>query len=379
MTDSSSSNPQPPSAVDSAEELLVRIPSAIVHLVDKEQSIELAYGNLELILLRQNDAAVAVLARIGDQIQWPITKDEAIVKLDDSHYFFTLNTEDGILNYGLTIPSKGQEALLEEFDAVLDKYSGFSEQRVAGAEGVGWWVAAKEAAPEELERDEGRREKVEESSAAYWTTLAPNVEEYSGRVARMIAAGSGQVIRGILWCGDVTAERLKWGNDFLRRRLGKRENAQVSPQCFQRIARVKKMTKMSEDVATGILSGVIKVSETITGTVVNSKVGKKFFNMLPGEIILASLDGFNKVCDAVEVAGKKVMSTSSESTTELMREKYGEEAGKATNQGLEAAGHALGTAWAVFKLRKALNPKRVVKPTTLVKAAASASKPKSST
>lgn len=87
----------------------------------------------------------------------------------------------------------------------------------------------------------------------------------------------------------------------------------------------------------------------------------------------------DKVCDAVEVAGKKVMSTSSESTTELMREKYGEEAGKATNQGLEAAGHALGTAWAVFKLRKALNPKRVVKPTTLVKAAASASKPKSST
>lgn len=59
------------------------------------------------------------------------------------------------------------------------------------------------------------------------------------------------------------------------------------------MSRVKKMTKMSEDVATGILSGVIKVSETITGTVVNSKVGKKFFNMLPGEIILASLDGFS--------------------------------------------------------------------------------------
>ena len=237
MSRSNSTDHKPPAAVDSAEELLIRIPSAIVHLIDKEQSIELAYGHFELILLRQNDAAVAVLARIGDQIQWPLTKDEAAVKLDDSHYFFTLNTKDGVLNYGLTIPSKGQEALIEEFDALLDKYGGFSEQRVAGAESVGWWKAAKEAAPEELERDEGRREKLGESSAAYWTTLAPNVEEYSGRVARMIAAGSGQVIRGILWCGDVTAERLKWGNDFLRRRLGKRENAQVSPQCFQRIAR----------------------------------------------------------------------------------------------------------------------------------------------
>lgn len=362
----------------SEEELLIRIPSAMVHLIDDQHSIELAYGDLELILLRQNAAAVAVLARIGDQIQWPLTEDEAAVKLDDSHYFFTLNSKDGILNYGLTIPSKGQEDLLKQFDAILEKYSGFSQQRVSGVEGsTGWWLAAREAAPEELEIDEQRREEVEESSAAYWTTLAPNVEEYSGRsVARMIAAGSGQVIRGILWCGDVTADRVKWGNDLLRRRMGKRENggdAKVSPECFQRIARVKKMTKMSEDVATGILSGVIKVSETITGSVVNSKVGKKLFNMLPGEIILASLDSFNKVCDAVEVAGKKVITTSSEATEDVVREKYGEEAEKATREGLGAAGHVLGTAWAVFKLRKALNPKRVMKPTTLVKAAASAS------
>lgn len=43
-----------------------------------------------------------------------------------------------------------------------------------------------------------------------------------------------------------------------------------------------------------------------------------------------------------------------------------------TNTGLGAAGHAIGTAWAVFKIRKALNPKGVLKPTTLVKAAAEA-------
>ncbi|KAL7214242.1 hypothetical protein ACSBR1_026621 [Camellia fascicularis] len=33
---------------------------------------------------------VAVLARIDDEIQWPLAKDEAAVKLDESHYFFTL-------------------------------------------------------------------------------------------------------------------------------------------------------------------------------------------------------------------------------------------------------------------------------------------------
>lgn len=54
--------------------------------------------------------------------------------------------------------------------------------------------------------------------------------------------------------------------------------------------------------------------------------------------------------------------------------RYGEQAAEATHEGLGAAGHAFGTAWVVFKIRKALNPKSVFKPTTLVKAAAESNK-----
>lgn len=50
---------------------------------------------------------------------------------------------------------------------------------------------------------------------------------------------------------------------------------------------------MTEKVATGVLSGVVKVSGYLTSSVANSKMGKKFFNLLPGEVILASLDGFS--------------------------------------------------------------------------------------
>lgn len=57
--------------------------------------------------------------------------------------------------------------------------------------------------------------------------------------------------------------------------------------------------------------------------------------------------------------------------------RYGEEAAKVTNEGLGAAGHAIGTAWAVFKIRKALNPKSVLKPSTIAKAAAQEMKSKS--
>jgi len=51
---------------------------------------------------------------------------------------------------------------------------------------------------------------------------------------------------------------------------------------------------MTESVANSILSGVLKVSGFFTSSVANTKVGKKFFSLLPGEVILASLDGFSK-------------------------------------------------------------------------------------
>lgn len=50
---------------------------------------------------------------------------------------------------------------------------------------------------------------------------------------------------------------------------------------------------MTRKVANGVLSGVVKVSEKFMTSVANTKAGKKFFNMLPGEILLASLDGFS--------------------------------------------------------------------------------------
>lgn len=380
-------------ALESSEELIIKIPGALVHLIDKEQSVEIARGEFSIVRLRQGDTVVAVLARVGDEIQWPLAKDEAAVKLDQSHYFFTLRVpleteteghhgtdyseNESVLNYGLTIAGKGQEKLLRELDDVLGKYSAFRVEKVAekGA-AEGWWVVAREVSPDEIKRDKKKEELVEKSSAAYWTTLAPNVEDYSSSVARMIAAGSGHVVKGILWCGDVTVDRLKWGNELLKKRTGKSSVSEISPGTIRRMKRVKRLTKMSEKMANGILSGVVKVSGFFASSVANSKAGKKFFSLLPGEIVLASLDGFNKVCDAVEVAGKNVMSTSAVVTTELVSRRYGEEAGKVTNEGLDAAGHAIGTAWAVFKIRKALNPKSAIKPSTLAKAAAEATAPK---
>ncbi|GAB2224436.1 hypothetical protein Droror1_Dr00005195 [Drosera rotundifolia] len=378
----------PPSAPPSpVEESLITIPGAILHLIDPDHSLPLASGTFSLLRLRHGPTLLALLARIQDSsdstnvVQWPLTKDEtSAVKIDDSHYFFSLPPEEGeseseTLNYGLTFAAKGQEKLLKELDGLLGNYCVFSVQRVVVEKGGGVLdgSVAKETRPEEVMKEKKTREVMAERSGAYWTTLAPNVEEYSGTAARLIAAGSGKMVQGILWCGDVTVERLRWGNEVLMKRIaeGKKDTA-VSPQTMKRIKRAKRVTKMTEKVANGVLSGVLKVSGFFTSSVANSKIGKKFFNLLPGEIVLASLDGFNKICDAAEVAGKNIMSTSSTVTTGLVTHRYGEDAGKATNEGLDAAGHAIGIAWAAFKLRKALNAKGALKSSSLAKSAAKA-------
>lgn len=368
------------------EETLLVIPGSILHLIDKHYSVELATGDLFLHRLRQGNNIVAVLVRVGDEIQWPLTKDLAAVKLDDSHYFFSFqapkddesdkesfnDSANDSLNYGLTIASKGQEKLLKELDGILENYSNFAVQKVEeNAEAALGGQVAKELSPADL-KSEKKKEVLEERCAAYWTTLAPNVEEYNATAAKLVASGSGHLIKGILWCGDVTADRLKWGNEVLKNRFKTGSKTEVSPETLKRIKRVKRVTKMTEKVAVGVLSGAVKVSGFFTRSLANSKAGKKFFSLLPGEMVLATLDGFSRICDAVEVAGKNMMSTSGTVTTEFVSHRYGEEAAKATSEGLDAAGHAFGTAWAVFKIRKALNPKSALKPTALAKSAAKA-------
>lgn len=269
-----SDNRSPSAPPFAGEDILIKVPGAILHLIDQQYSVELAIGDLTIIRLRQGNNTVAVYARVADDIQWPLAKDEAAVKVDDSHYFFCFRVrkenEDSdssdsdeeenkkhsrrkdsrkgkgddfdLLSYGLTIASKGQEDLVKELDEVLKECSSFSIQEVSEkvkkkGEALDASVAM-EISPAELETVQEKKELMEERCAAYWTTLAPNVEDYNGTAARLIAAGSGQLVKGILWCGDVTIDRLKWGNEFMKKRMGPPSEAEISPQTLRRIKRL---------------------------------------------------------------------------------------------------------------------------------------------
>lgn len=237
------------------EEILLRLPGAILHLIDKNQSVEIGCGDFTVVQLRQGEIVVAVLVRVGDAVQWPLARDEACVRLDDSHYFFSLRVPDAadnaksddILNYGLTFASKGQEKALKELDVILEQCTSFSMQKVVvekgaeglGVEGVMVGTVARVTSPEEMMAVEGseKREVFEKEASVYWTTLAPNVEDYSSSAAKLIAKGSGHLIRGILWCGSVTVDRLNWGNQFMMKRMKTKSQSEISPDTLKRIQR----------------------------------------------------------------------------------------------------------------------------------------------
>jgi hypothetical protein len=76
--------------VEAQEECLLTIPGAIAHMVDDQESPLLATGIFSIVRIIQKGSGIVILAHVGDGLHWPVTKDTPTVKLDPTHYFFSL-------------------------------------------------------------------------------------------------------------------------------------------------------------------------------------------------------------------------------------------------------------------------------------------------
>lgn len=370
---------------DSAQETLVRIPGvAVVNLVEAGEevsdSVQLGSGEFSIARLVQGNTGIALFVKVGEDLQWPLTKDEPTLKLDSRHYLFSIrpppdkeatdedkaeereNDKDSseILNYGVTF---ADEEGLDSLDSFLEQHSCLSlpAESISGAPAkatrctcIPWW---KRLNP-----------RLGKSEGAYWTALAPRVEDYNGVVAKAIAEGSGQIIKGLFLCSNAYTSQVRKGGEFVRGRVKKATAAEdhekkkggdakrSSHQTKKNIRRVKNLSRMTEKLTEDVLAGIITVSGAVTAPVVGSKAGQKFFSTLPGDVILASLDAFNQILDAAELAGKDAISATSEVTVEIVSHSLGEDAGEVTSDTLAVGGHAMGTAWNVFKIQKTIDP-----------------------
>jgi hypothetical protein len=137
---------------EATEEVLVSLRGAQVHLVDDQESPLLGEGEFAVVLIEEAGNGIVTFVRVGENLRWPLTKDEPAVKLDSRHYFFTISvprpidemdTETArcpsqeVMSYGVTFPAAGQEEHLRELDAVLNQYSQFSNPQLVCAEPEG--------------------------------------------------------------------------------------------------------------------------------------------------------------------------------------------------------------------------------------------------
>ncbi|KAI4380391.1 hypothetical protein MLD38_006587 [Melastoma candidum] len=346
------------------QEVLLRIPSCSVHLMEDGQAVELCKGEFSLVRVWDGDVPLVTTVKVGDELQWPVTKDEPVVKLDTLHYLFTLPVKDGDpLSYGVTFPDKagGSLGLLDSF---LNEHSCFSA-----------------AAPSSA----SRKNNID------WTKFAPKIEDYNGFLAKAIAGGTGQIIKGIFQCSNAYTNQVHRGGEMLIARAAEGESTSYSDSLSntsdgarkksalnRNLKRVRKVSKMTERISKSMLDGIQFATGSVMGPVVKSQAGKAFLSMVPGEVLLASLDALNRVLDAAEAAEKQAFTETSKAASGMVSRRFGEDAGEATEDVLATAGHCAGTAWNIFKIRKAINPATSVSSGALRSAAKAANTAKTS-
>ncbi|XP_020549632.1 senescence/dehydration-associated protein At4g35985, chloroplastic-like isoform X2 [Sesamum indicum] len=334
-------------------EILMRIPSCRVHLMDGGEALELAAADFELLRILDENVSLATTIKVGEELQWPLTKDEPVVKLDALHYLFSLPMKDGEpLSYGVSF-SDGNGADLGLLDSFLKENSLFSSSSSRSRKGD-----------------------------INWKEFAPAVDDYNSVLAKAIAGGTGQIVKGIFYCSNAYTNQVQKGGETILIRAAEEKNqvalkdstksnsngANKKSAVNKSLKRVRKLSKMTEKMSKAMLDVVGVASGSVMAPVVRSQAGKTLLSMVPGEVLLASLDAVN----AAEAAEKQAMTATSGAVTRMVTNRLGESAGEATEDALATAGHCAGTAWNVFKIRKAINPASSVPSAALRNAAKSA-------
>ncbi|XP_042486043.1 senescence/dehydration-associated protein At4g35985, chloroplastic-like [Macadamia integrifolia] len=322
------------------EELLLHIPGCTIHLMDEGETAELAKGDFILVRLIEENISLATIVKVGDDLQWPLTKDEPVVKLDGLHYLFSLPIKDSDpLSYGVSFPEKSYTEL-GSLDIFLKEHSCFSSHSST-------------------------------QNGLDWREFAPKVEDYNGILAKAMAGGTGQIVKGIFRCSNAYTKKVQKGGEMI---LSQVEEKNCEPAAVENkrtksagktkngvkksLKRARKISKMTEKMSKSLLDGVGVATGSIVAPLAQSQAGKAFLAMVPGEVLLASLDSLNKVMDAVEVAERRAFSATSGAATRMVTQRFGESAGEVTGDVFATAGHCACTAWNIFKIRKAINPGR---------------------
>lgn len=182
-----SSNLSKPKTLSRQQQVLIQIPRCKVYLMDEGEAHELTQGQFMIIKIFDENVSLATIIKIGNDVQFPLTKDEPVVKVDELHYLFSLPVmKDGNggepLSYGVTFPQEfcGSMNLVDSF---LKEHSCFCDLKLS-------------------------KKKNMKKSDLDWEEFAPCVENYNHFLAKAIAGGTGQIVKGIFMCSNAYANQV---------------------------------------------------------------------------------------------------------------------------------------------------------------------------
>ncbi|KAL1197475.1 Protein EARLY-RESPONSIVE TO DEHYDRATION 7 [Cardamine amara subsp. amara] len=200
-----------------------------------------------------------------------------------------------------------------------------------------------------------------------WKEFSPKAEEYKSVVAKAIAGGTGHIIKGIFTCSNSYSKKVHKGGgettiakeaeekigDISQINGGDNNVTKKKNKINTNLQRVEKLWKASETIGATELDVEEMVSGSMIAPMVKSKLGKALLSTAPGEVLLASLDSFNKILGAAEAAETQTHAATYMAATKLVSESFGEKAGKTTGKILETTSSLSRTAW---NIQKALDP-----------------------
>ncbi|XP_026417598.1 senescence/dehydration-associated protein At4g35985, chloroplastic-like [Papaver somniferum] len=319
-----------PVTTTSKEELLLQVPGCTVNLVQEGEAEEIAKGNFNLAKLSAESVTLAIQIKVGDELQWPLTKEEPVVKLNELNYLFPLSMEDMNLTYGVSFSQQSGSGLTD-LDSFLNEHSCFS--------------GVSSSSPSETTSN---------TRALNWAELAPKIEKYSAILAQVMPGRTGEIIKGISRLSNACTQQVAKGGAMVITEATEETKADLETETnksskkttmFQRTQR--KGARLCLISSRWALDQQLDQSAPMQG-------GNSSHRTWKGP--LGFYGAFSNFMDAAEAAEKKALSASSKAATKMVSERFGESAGEVTEDVFAIAGHAPSTAFNIVKIRKAVDP-----------------------
>eukprot|EP00026_Physarum_polycephalum_P006260 Phypoly_transcript_06302.p1 GENE.Phypoly_transcript_06302~~Phypoly_transcript_06302.p1 ORF type:complete len:569 (+),score=132.21 Phypoly_transcript_06302:42-1748(+) len=289
-----------------------------------------------------------------DQFQFPLTEAIPCLCTAPGYYIFPM---PGNLFYGIVFPSNIPQAYVSVFEGVLDGCCNLRKVQMPPG------FHAHHPPPPTESHEEKALTTVSTSTeiiVAPPETSVPLAAKALNTLSSGINTGANALVEGITTGSQKLAAGARSGSEFIRSRITPSpEPAKVPEPVVSTVYVAGKLSPVCVAVSKVLITSLAAIADEVGKTVAKgitaSKSNKPSTPSGPTataakQVGKTSLQAFVNIWEALEQAGKLLLSETSNITVELVDTKYGAQAAEVTKAGLNVAGDVVMTAYNLDQL-----------------------------